>query len=90
MEDYATCEVSRALLWQWLRHEAKLEDGRTIDPNIVKQTINAETERRLIRAGSVVNRIPEAAELLEQVVLSEELPDFLSLASYDKLCSEGK
>jgi hypothetical protein len=67
-----------------------LEDGRTVDPNLIKQTINAETERRLIRAGSVVNRIPEAAELLESVVLADELPDFLSLESYDKLVSEGK
>lgn len=90
MEDYATCEVSRTLLWQWLHHDAKLEDGRTVDPNLVKQTIAAETERRLIRAGSVVNRIPEAAELLEQAVLAEDLPDFLSLWSYDKLVSEGK
>lgn len=90
MEDYATCEVSRSLLWQWLHHDAKLEDGRTVDPNLVKQTINAETERRLIRAGSVVNRLPEAAELLEQAVLAEELPDFLSLWSYDKLVGEGK
>ncbi|CAD5223635.1 unnamed protein product [Bursaphelenchus okinawaensis] len=90
MEDYATCEVSRALLWQWLHHDAKLEDGRTVDPNLIKQTINAETERRLIRAGSVVNRIPEAAELLEASVLSSEFPDFLSLVSYDKLVSDGK
>ncbi|KAI6185424.1 Malate synthase [Aphelenchoides besseyi] len=90
MDDAATVEISRSLLWQWLKHEAKLEDGRTVDPNLVKQTIMAETERRLIRAGSVVNRIPEAAELLEKAVLSEEMPDFLTLDAYDKLVSEGK
>ncbi|KAI6220935.1 Malate synthase [Aphelenchoides fujianensis] len=79
MDDAATVEISRSLLWQWLKHEAKLEDGRTVDPNLVKQTIAAETERRLIRAGSVVNRVPEAAELLEQMVLAEELPEFCTL-----------
>lgn len=31
MEDLATAEISRAQLWQWLHHEAKLEDGRVID-----------------------------------------------------------
>ena len=90
MEDAATAEISRAQLWQWLRHEARLEDGRTIDPNLVKQTIAAETERRLIRAGSVVNRLPEASELLEKFVLEPELSDFLTLDAYDKLVSEGK
>uniref|UniRef100_A0A915CRN4 malate synthase n=1 Tax=Ditylenchus dipsaci TaxID=166011 RepID=A0A915CRN4_9BILA len=89
MEDAATAEISRAQLWQWLRHEARLEDGRTIDPNLVKQTIAAETERRLIRAGSVVNRLPEASELLEKFVLEPELSDFLTLDAYDKLVSEG-
>ncbi|KAI1717656.1 malate synthase domain-containing protein [Ditylenchus destructor] len=90
MEDAATAEISRAQLWQWLRHEARLEDGRTIDPNLVKQTIAAETERRLIRSGSVVNRLPEASELLEKFVLEPELSDFLTLDAYDKLVSEGK
>jgi hypothetical protein len=52
--------------------------------------IASETERRLIRAGSVVNRITEASELLEKFVLDPELSDFLTLDAYDKLVSEGK
>ena len=90
MEDAATAEISRAQLWQWLRHEARLEDGRTIDPNLVRHTIAMETERRLTRAGSVINRLPEASELLEKFVLEPELCDFLTLDAYDKLVSEGK
>ena len=90
MEDAATAEISRAQLWQWLHHEAKLDDGRPVDLNLMKMTIAAETERRLIRAGSVVNRIPEAAELLEKFVQEKELSDFLTLDAYDKLVSEGK
>lgn len=65
-------------------------DGRVIDPQLVKQTIAAETERRMIRAGSVVNRLPEAAELLEKFALEPELSEFLTLNAYDKLVSEGK
>ncbi|KAL3087146.1 hypothetical protein niasHS_005385 [Heterodera schachtii] len=90
MEDAATAEISRTQLWQWARHEARLEDGRTVDPQLVKMTIASETERRLVRAGSVVNRIPEASELLEKFVLEPELSDFLTLDAYDKLVSEGK
>jgi hypothetical protein len=57
---------------------------------LVKQTIAAETERRLIRAGSVINRLPEASEVLEKLILEPELSDFLTLDAYDKLVSEGK
>ncbi|CAJ0957263.1 unnamed protein product, partial [Mesorhabditis belari] len=89
MEDAATAEISRAQLWQWVRHDAKLEDGRAIDAKLVKETIAAELELRLIRAGSVVNRLPEAAELLQKFVVEEELSDFLTLDAYDKLVSEG-
>ncbi len=32
MEDAATAEISRAQVWQWIRHSAKLEDGRKVDP----------------------------------------------------------
>jgi Malate synthase len=31
MEDAATAEISRAQLWQWIRHRAGLDDGRTVD-----------------------------------------------------------
>jgi malate synthase len=28
MEDAATAEISRTQVWQWLRNEVKLDDGR--------------------------------------------------------------
>src|ERR1700754_47082 len=31
MEDAATAEISRTQLWQWIRHEARLDDGTRID-----------------------------------------------------------
>src|SRR5690606_11011051 len=30
MEDAATAEISRAQLWQWIRHSAALDDGRKV------------------------------------------------------------
>ena len=35
MEDAATAEISRAQVWQWVRHKAKLSDGRTITKELV-------------------------------------------------------
>uniref|UniRef100_A0AC35GNE8 Malate synthase n=1 Tax=Panagrolaimus sp. PS1159 TaxID=55785 RepID=A0AC35GNE8_9BILA len=90
MEDAATAEISRAQLWQWLRHEARLEDGRPIDHSMIKMTIAAETERMIIRSGSVVNKVQQASDLLEKFVFEKQLSDFLTLDAYDQLISDGK
>uniref|UniRef100_A0A914RFY8 Malate synthase C-terminal domain-containing protein n=1 Tax=Parascaris equorum TaxID=6256 RepID=A0A914RFY8_PAREQ len=56
MEDAATAEISR--LCRLCRSiEPAFYDGRTIDVNMVRQTIAAETERRMIRAGSVIYKL---------------------------------
>src|SRR4029077_19263025 len=34
MEDAATAEISRAQLWQWIHHDATLEDGRKVTPDL--------------------------------------------------------
>src|SRR5271155_277677 len=45
MEDAATAEISRAQLWQWVHHHAKLEDGRPVTVELVEQTIAEELAR---------------------------------------------
>ena len=37
MEDAATAEISRSQIWQWIRHEAKLDDGRTVTRELVRE-----------------------------------------------------
>jgi len=44
MEDAATAEISRAQVWQWVRHKAKLSDGRAITKELVVQTMKEELE----------------------------------------------
>ena len=34
MEDAATAEISRSQIWQWLRYQAKMDDGRAITPEM--------------------------------------------------------
>ena len=36
MEDAATAEISRSQVWQWIRHGAQLDDGRTVTPELVR------------------------------------------------------
>ncbi len=38
MEDAATAEISRAQVWQWIRHEGgKLNDGRNITLELMEE-----------------------------------------------------
>ncbi|MGH8185463.1 MAG: malate synthase, partial [Steroidobacteraceae bacterium] len=45
MEDAATAEISRAQIWQWLRHGAALDDGRRVTRDLVQQLIPEELLR---------------------------------------------
>jgi malate synthase len=77
MEDAATAEISRAQVWQWLRHGAKLSDGRPVTREIVRQVI-AEQKGKL--KG---NRMAEAAEIYERMIVSPDFAEFLTLVAYD-------
>jgi malate synthase len=69
MEDAATAEISRSQIWQWLRH------GR-IERDQVVAFENAE----LAEAGE--GRWDDARALFDEVALSEELDEFLTLPAY--------
>jgi malate synthase len=81
MEDAATAEISRTQVWQWLRHGAKLNDGRKITAEMVREIISS----MLQRPGWDGGRYPQAAQLFEQLALSEELEEFLTLRAYNYL-----
>ena len=88
MEDAATAEISRTQVWQWLHHGAKLKDGRTVTPEIIGRTIASQLER--IRTGVGEARYASgkfqlAAQLFEQMMTGDRLPDFLTLAAYDHI-----
>jgi malate synthase len=75
MEDAATAEISRTQIWQWIKHRASLEDGRTVTRPLVQQLIAEESSASL----------PAARALFEAVATSDELTDFLTLPAYEIL-----
>ena len=86
MEDAATAEISRSQVWQWLRQGATLQDGRKVTPALVRELIDEELERIHRQVGSrafTCGRFQSARKLFEQVALSEEFPEFLTLPGYD-------
>ena len=84
MEDAATAEISRAQLWQWIRHGAKLDDGRPVNTEMYKR-LRDEEYARLTSKG--VQKYPEAVKTLDQLVLTDKFEPFLTLPAYKKLRS---
>jgi malate synthase len=85
MEDAATAEISRAQVWQWLRHGARLADGRPVERAVVAALLADELERLRADASTAGPRFALAADLFERLVLSDELADFLTLGAYEHL-----
>lgn len=42
MEDAATAEISRSQLWQWVKHNVKTAEGKSITPQYIAQTLDEE------------------------------------------------
>ena len=84
MEDAATAEISRTQVWQWLHHGAQLKDGRKVTRELVRETIAAvlESFRRQLGPQYEASQFPQAAQLFEQMMLSENLSEFLTLEAY--------
>lgn len=81
MEDTATAEISRAQLWQWIQHQAKMDDGHLVTRELYKQ-IRAEEFEKLNTPGS---KFEHAAHLLDDLVLSERFIDFLTIPAMEYL-----
>ncbi len=82
MEDAATAEISRAQVWQWLRHpDASLEDGRPITKELYQQLLQEEATRLREQLGSS-HRLDMAIPLFSELVLSDEFTEFLTLPGY--------
>ena len=80
MEDAATAEICRAQVWQWVKHGARMTDGKSVTESLVKQVIH---ERAAELRGD--RQLQKAAQLLETLMTGKEFPEFLTLASYDLL-----
>jgi malate synthase len=83
MEDAATAEIARAQIWQWLRHGAKLDDGRTITAELLRQVEDEELDKVRGVLGSEGRRWKDAREVFDRVALSEEFVEFLTLPAYE-------
>jgi malate synthase len=91
MEDAATAEISRAQVWQWIRHGETLDDGRPVTPELVRSLAVSELERIRGEVGDDEwfeneGRPDLSRSLFERVALSgDEFVEFLTLPAYEEL-----
>jgi malate synthase len=87
MEDAATAEISRAQVWQWVRHKAKLKDGRVVDKDVVRKTIAEELAKlqKQLGEGYKASKFELAGKLFERMMTSDEFDEFLTLVAYDHI-----
>ena len=88
MEDAATAEISRSQIWQWVHHASRLEDGRTVTAELVRQVLDEETAKIREQVGEETwaqGHPQQTREIFERVALADELLEFLTLLAYEYL-----
>ncbi|GCE28704.1 malate synthase [Dictyobacter alpinus] len=86
MEDAATVEISRAQIWQWIRHpQGILDDGRRITIDLFRQFLQEEQLRLQDKIGKqeyAVRPFTTAAAILDQIISDDSFVEFLTIPAY--------
>ena len=84
MEDAATAEISRAQVWQWVRHGVRLPDGTAVTASLIGELLDA-VAASLVDAGTDAEVVAQARSVFEKVALDEPFAPFLTLPAYELL-----
>lgn len=88
MEDAATAEISRTQVWQWLKNEAHLADGRQFNNDLFQSLFYDEVEKLITEIGEEKiekTKFPQAIELFKRLVTQKEFEEFLTISAYRQL-----
>ncbi|HET6350361.1 MAG TPA: malate synthase A [Candidatus Krumholzibacteria bacterium] len=88
MEDAATAEISRAQVWQWIRHGARLADGRVVTREMVYAVLDQEMARIRQSVGEdayAAGRYETAAKLFSGMMTSDSFAEFMPSLAYELL-----
>ena len=92
MEDAATAEISRAQIWQWIRHRAKLVDGRVVDKPLCRRLLDEELAKLKAMVGAAAydgGRYRDAARIFVDLIEAPRFPEWLTIPAYDQIVREG-
>jgi malate synthase len=89
MEDAATSEISRAQVWQWIRHpDGKLDDGRKVTKELFGKVLEEELGKIKSQIGKSAydkRRFALAHELFGKITTDDQFAEFLTLPAYQYL-----
>jgi malate synthase len=88
MEDAATAEISRSQVWQWVHHGVKLAEGATVTRALVAKVRAEELAKIRTAVGDAAyaqGHYDEAASLFDEVALSKDFAEFLTIPGYARL-----
>jgi malate synthase len=89
MEDAATAEISRAQVWQWIRHpRGVLTDGRKVTKELFRSVQSEELEKIKTQLGEkrfAAAQYEAARDLFDRITTDEEFVEFLTLPGYENL-----
>ncbi|NMG47197.1 malate synthase A [Azoarcus communis] len=89
MEDAATAEIARAQVWQWVvSPKGVLDDGRKVDAPLVRALIVeelAKVKTVVAAQGDDTTSYDQAAGIFENMSLTENFPEFLTLPLYEAM-----
>ncbi len=84
MEDVATAEISRSQVWQWVRHRVHTDGGAPVTEALV-QSIADEVVGEMGAEGQPDPTVELARKIFEEVAVSEEFVEFLTLPAYEHI-----
>jgi malate synthase len=93
MEDAATAEISRAQVWQWVRHGQTLQDGRPVTKELVREIVREENDKVKAAMGDEAyanGRYEDAAQLMIDLVEQQAFEEFLTLPAYERVLADEK
>ena len=85
MEDAATAEISRAQIWQWIKHSSKTIDGKKITKDYFKLLVSEELKNIKNTFGEDSynkRKFNEASEIFISMSTSDNFEEFLTLPAY--------
>ena len=89
MEDAATAEISRAQVWQWIRHpKGILVDGRKVTVALFEGVLEEELNLLRNQLGTEIYQkraFANASELFRQLILQDQFSNFLTEPGYEQL-----